>query len=133
MSKFKRYKVDKLVRDKILQISAEEGITTFARKLENEEYVKCLNDKLIEEAYETVKAKDKLSLLEELADLLEVLNSIAAINNIKFKKIEEARLKKKEERGGFKDKIYLHSIEMPQDHPKVAYYIARSEQYPEIK
>jgi predicted house-cleaning noncanonical NTP pyrophosphatase (MazG superfamily) len=129
----RRFKIDKLVRDKIVELSIQEGITNIVTEIAHEEYLKSLNAKLIEEAYEVVSASNKQELIEELADLLEVLNTIAATNNIELQTIDEIRLKKKEAKGGFVNKIYLHYVEMPDDHQKVTYYLTKSDRYPEIK
>ena len=47
---------------------------------------------------------------EELADLMEVIYSIAKVKNINLDDVEAIRIKKKEKRGGFDKKIYLESV-----------------------
>lgn len=133
MNKMRRFKVDKLVRDKITEISSNDGVTNFIRELQHEEYLSRLNAKLIEEAHEVVNTKDNSELAEELADLLEVLHAIAVTNNIELEEIEGIRLKKKQERGGFENKIYIDYIEIPDDHQRVSYYLLKAKEYPEIK
>jgi len=44
---------------------------------------------------------------EELADVLEVIYAMLAFRKITFEELEQIRLKKKDERGGFKNKIIL--------------------------
>lgn len=133
MNKLRRFKVDKLIRDKIPEITLIDGVDTFTRELGPDEYIKRLNDKLIEEAKEVIQAKDKIEIAEELADVLEVINAISIVNNLSFADIEDARLKKKAEKGGFEKGVYCSFIEMPSDHQKVSYYLSRANEYPEVK
>ena len=66
-----------------------------------------MHKKLFEEANEFVENDDP----EELADLLEVVYAIAKHKNINMEDVENIRLKKREKRGGFEDKIYLEGVE----------------------
>lgn len=97
----------KLVRDKIIKIIQSNGETPIYHTLTDEEFLAELHKKLFEEAQEFVEADDP----EELADLLEVVYSIAKVKNINMEEVETIRLKKREKRGGFEDKIYLESVE----------------------
>lgn len=45
-----RFKVDKLIRDKLPQIMRSSGIQVFERVMGKDEYLKRLKDKLLEEA-----------------------------------------------------------------------------------
>ena len=47
---------------------------------------------------------------EELADIMEVLYSIIDNKNLEVKDIEEMMLRKREEKGGFKNKIFLKQV-----------------------
>lgn len=93
----------KLVRDKIPEITTDRGFI----KLSEEEYTKYLKEKLIEEATEYNKAISKESRIEELADVLEVFYAILDNEKIYLDDLEEIRLKKLCERGGFEKKIAL--------------------------
>ena len=97
----------KLVRDKIIDIIKGNGENPKYHTLTDEEYLEELHKKLFEEANEFVEEDSP----EELADLLEVLYSIAKVKNIDLEEVEEIRLKKREKRGGFEDKIYLEIVE----------------------
>ncbi len=99
---------NKLVRDKIPEICLANGDIPVIRHLEDDNaYLSALTDKLGEEAAE-VKATPTL---EELADTLEVVYSIGKALGITPEQIEEARVQKAEERGGFDDRIFLISTE----------------------
>ena len=97
----------KLVRDRIIDIIKANGENPVYHTLSDEEYLKELHKKLFEEANEFVEADDP----EELADLLEVIYAIAKHKNIKLEEVEQIRVKKREKRGGFENKIYLKSVE----------------------
>ena len=98
---------NKLVRDKIIDIIRKNGENPIYHTLSDEEYLTELHKKLFEEANEFVENDDH----EELADLLEVIYAIAKHKNINMEEVEKERLKKREKRGGFEDKIYLEGVE----------------------
>jgi len=93
----------KLVRDKIPEIATNGEFI----KLSDEGYTKYLKEKLIEEATEYNKAISKENRIEELADVLEVFYAILDNEKIYLDELEEIRLKKLDERGGFENKIAL--------------------------
>lgn len=98
---------NKLVRDGIINKILTNGETPKFRTLTDEEYLKELHKKLLEEANEFIEADDP----EELADLLEVLYSIARFKKIDLKQVEAIRQTKKMHRGGFDKKIYLEEVD----------------------
>lgn len=98
---------NKLVRDKIPEIIKKSGGKPFTVILSPDEYSKYLNEKLLEECNELINAADNLSKTEELADVLEVIYSIAKFSGISLKNLEEVRKNKKNENGGFESRIFL--------------------------
>ena len=100
---------NKLVRDNIPNKINSNNEICNTRILEDEEYKLELNKKLIEEAGEVINSSNKEELIEELADLNEVINAILNINNITYDEVEKVRLLKKQKRGGFDKKIFLIS------------------------
>lgn len=100
---------NKLVRDKIPEMLEKNGGEPKTEILTDEKYIKCLYEKLKEECDETVNSYSKENLMEELADLMEVIMAISKANNIDFAEIEKIRLSKKEKRGGFDSKMFLES------------------------
>lgn len=103
---------NKLVRDKIPEILKAGRGKPETLILNGNEYSIKLNEKLLEECNEVISADGKNHLAEELADLLEVIMSIAKHNEINFENIEKIRTAKKEKRGGFDSKILLKSTEI---------------------
>ncbi len=98
---------NKLVRDKIPQILKEKNINYFIRKLNNKEYTQALKTKLQEEVNEFLEASNKEHQQEELADILEVIYSLAKNIGITLNELEKTRQEKLEKRSGFEEKIYL--------------------------
>lgn len=97
---------EKLVRDNIPDIIKESGKECIFEIMDDEEYERELNKKLVEEVKEYVESES----IEEIADIMEVIYSILKLNNIPVKEIENIRLKKREERGGFEKKIKLVKV-----------------------
>lgn len=102
---------NKLVRDKIPQLLKEKSCSPETRVLGEKEYKICLFEKLKEECEEVICAQGKSHLAEELADVLEVISSIAKHSEITMPEIEKIRIAKKEKRGGFGHGIFLISTE----------------------
>lgn len=101
---------NKLVRDRIPEIIAETGKNYSTRILDQEEFIKELKKKSIEELDEYLNTNNNDEALEELADLLEIIHSLAASHGASIEKVEELRKQKAEKRGGFNEKIFLIEV-----------------------
>ncbi len=98
----------KLVRDRIPEIIEAEGKKCEVRTLEDdEEYLLELNWKLQEELAEYLES----GTVEELADLVEVAQAIVRLKGVSQRKFEEIMAKKRGERGGFEERVYLMKVE----------------------
>lgn len=91
----------KLVRDKIPAIIEAKGGACIVRQLTAEQYAVALRRKLVEESRAVLKAKSKEELTSELADLLDVAETIRLINMIAIQDLEYARRTKTTKAGGF--------------------------------
>jgi len=100
---------NKLVRDRIPEIIKSRGDIPETKILDEEDYIKRLDEKLFEECTELLEAKTKKEILGEMADVQEVLRAKADFMGISMDEVEEVRVKKAEERGAFKNKILLKS------------------------
>ncbi len=96
----------KLVRDKIPQIIEATGKTCTCSVVLEEEYLALLDAKLNEEVAEYQES----GALEELADILEVIRAIAAARGSSIGEVEAIREAKREERGGFEQRILLEDV-----------------------
>ena len=93
---------NKLVRDKIPEIIKNDNATCNTRIMEDEEYLKALNEKMIEELKEYLESGN----IEELADLEEVLRAILDVKKISYEEFDCIRKAKVKKRGAFKLKIF---------------------------
>ncbi len=137
MTNKRRFKVDKLIRDKVPNYLRNRNVQTNERVMAHDEYLERLQNKLFEEVKEVIDAKNKEELTEELGDVLgdvlEVILAHAKENNIFFEDIDKARIKKKNEYGGFEGKVYNASVELNSDDDYVNYFLSNPDRYPEIK
>ncbi|HEY6021268.1 MAG TPA: nucleoside triphosphate pyrophosphohydrolase [Candidatus Paceibacterota bacterium] len=92
----------KLVRDKIPEIIKKSGEVPIIRKAEGLELRAALIDKLHEEVEEFRQASGKDAILEELADILEVVYALGYSYSGELELIEVS-VKKRKERGGFSE------------------------------
>ena len=97
----------KLVRDRIPEMIEEKGETANIRILPDDEYILCLEQKLDEEVNEYHRDKNA----EELADILEVVFALAATLGVSPEELLKICAQKRQDRGGFSDRIYLISKE----------------------
>lgn len=98
----------KLVRDNIPQIVSEKtGKEVKTRIMEDEEYRTFLLRKVVEEAQELADAKDKQHISEELADIMELIDTILEVNGLSLEEIREVQKAKADVRGGFRGKILM--------------------------
>lgn len=102
----------KLVRDKIPKIIKDSGKSCeIVKILDKEVLLKELNIKLVEEVKEYMFANSKKNSIEELADILEVIHSLAELHGSDIEKVERVRKKKEKQRGGFKEGLFLIEVE----------------------
>jgi predicted house-cleaning noncanonical NTP pyrophosphatase (MazG superfamily) len=106
---------NKLVRDKIPAIVEQNGKRANYTVLGQAEYVDALRQKFTEEWAEYVEAAnaEKMSpsqAVEELADLLEILYSLARIHGADEHELHRVCQQKREERGGFSERIWLVEV-----------------------
>jgi predicted house-cleaning noncanonical NTP pyrophosphatase (MazG superfamily) len=97
----------KLVRDKIPDIIRGSGRTADVRQLDDRAYLAALYEKLAEEAAELRRANNADNILEEAADVLEVLISLAALHGHTLDDIVRVASEKRSERGGFDKRLWL--------------------------
>jgi len=128
----KRFKIDKLVRDKIVELNAKDGVASDYRVLKESEYLVALRDKLLEEATE-FDVNDESEQVEELADLQEILDCIAAEIGATKEEVTKMQTKKRAKVGSFKKKLYIDTIDAPEGSKWIAYYKKRADRHPEIE
>ena len=98
---------EKLVRDNIPETIRSRGESVLAYSADSAEREALLRAKLVEEALEVLRAADSDEVVEELADLMEVIGGLRRTLGIRQAEVEEAMDRKRTKRGGFEESIVL--------------------------
>lgn len=102
---------NKLVRDNVPNSIREQSRTPNLITLDDTTFQKELFNKLVDEANEVVESQNVSEhLLEELADVLEVIDSIVNLKKLNFDQIKNIQTEKRKKWGGFDQKIWLESV-----------------------
>jgi|GEM_PF-1524570 len=112
--------IAKLVRNKIPDIIKQTGDNVYYRKLDKEQYKKEIKAKLLEEITELFHALDKnnnTNILEEIADIYEVLEAIVSTysGDSSLENIAEIKSEKQIAKGNFSEKKFLKSVNKDTD------------------
>ena len=121
--------VQKLIRDHL----DTEGRFNGLRVLDEDEYIQALKQKLIEEATEARDADTREDLIDELADLHDILHYLQATTKISLDEITAARDKKYKKRGGFEKRQYAESVTFTEDHRLTKHCRNQPDKYTEIQ
>ena len=107
----------KLIRDRIPEIIAAQGKAFSVSVLAEDAYREALVAKLLEEANEVkgaMQGGDRDEIIKELADLSEVMDALLNALGISEEEIRGRQRKRREERGGFKEHLWLEWVEEPE-------------------
>lgn len=100
---------NKLVRDLIPSKISLHGELPTIHSLSRNQLIEMLKGKAIEEAHELFREHNKDNILEEMADLYEILISLSALFGENFERVVDIADKKRTEKGGFNKGLYLIS------------------------
>jgi predicted house-cleaning noncanonical NTP pyrophosphatase (MazG superfamily) len=103
----------KLVRDQIPDQIREHGETTVLAQIPKQESRTALLVKLFEEAQELRNAEEPSEVEAELADLLEIVRSLAMATGINWEDVEAKADRKRLQRGGFEKGVVLMETGWP--------------------
>lgn len=101
---------NKLVRDNIPQIIVKSGKTFKIKILDQNEFQSELKKKLVEESKELQNANTKEEMINELADIYEVLDYIIMDHKIDLLEVKKRRIQKNMKNGAFDERIYLEYV-----------------------
>lgn len=107
-----RQDLNKLVRDRIPDLIRATGKRCDTEILSPADYRQALRDKLREEAAEAAEASVE-DLVIELADLSEVMAALMAAHGISPETVRQCQMERREERGAFRQRILLRSVQTP--------------------
>ncbi len=77
------------------------------RILDDTEYLRELNRKILEEANEFIEENS----IEELGDLMEVINAIMKLKGYSIEEVNKVMKSKAEKKGAFDNKIFLEYVD----------------------
>ena len=98
---------NKLVRDKIPEIIKQKGKIPLTHIANDKEYWEKIKDKLKEEVNEFLEEES----IEKMADIFEIITAINKYKKWDLKEVVEIQKRKRNKRGGFKNKIILDRVE----------------------
>ena len=123
----------KIARDNFLEGTLQEDATANIsyKYLAGQELQARLLEKLVEETAEVCDASDLLSLTEELADVLQVVETIRKHNNISKQDLEAIISKKQNVRGAFDKGLFVEWVELDLNSALCKYCLSYPDKYPE--
>ena len=128
------FKFAKLVRNNIWKWHEEAGHTVDGQLLRGEDLKQALAKKLHEGSDEVAAANTREELIEEIADVQQIIKDLCTLEGIAINEIEQIRKKKATKKGGFLGGMYIDTVTMPnEDDTWVDYCRKDSLKYPELE
>ena len=131
-----KFKMDKLFRDKILEDMQNHQVDFDLEILNDDKYIFALKEKLVEEAHEVQTSTNDKELIEELADVMEVIQSLLAVKKITMNDVLKCAKDKKNKKGGFEGRNKVYTLKLNENDNKhtawIKYFIDKPEKYPKI-
>lgn len=106
---------NKLVRDKIPGRIADHGEHAKYARVDDFGIAGLLRQKIVEEALELLAATNDAELVAEIADVLEAIEGLIEVSAWTAQDVDEAKLAKRRERGGFESQYVLLSTSETSD------------------
>lgn len=129
---FRKFKQNKLWRDKAIELMKQLGSIIHWHTLDDKAFEHELKIKLREETEEVCLAQDQPHRLEELADLLEVIHAFCELYQTSFEDLLAIQQAKKQHRGGFSARRFVTIAEHPIGSFGEQYCLNDSQKYPEL-
>ena len=101
------YTYNKLIRDNNVKIMEDKGCKVTYEILDDKRYGEELDKKLKEEVEEYLADYS----VEEMADVMEVIYALLEYRGTSMEEVEQVRIKKRNRKGAFKNKIFLKDVE----------------------
>ena len=106
---------NKLIRDNIPEIIKEGNKSCVVEVLDESRFIVELNKKLLEESIELSEASNRDEIINELADIQELIDTIKEKNGILDEEVMEKQVKKAQTNGRFEKRLYLVSVSDPDE------------------
>jgi predicted house-cleaning noncanonical NTP pyrophosphatase (MazG superfamily) len=128
----KKFKFQKLVRDKIVPLIKSNGSIPKYRKLTKKQFRQALIAKLKEEVDEIPGNPDKKVMAEEIADIKQVINYLEKSLDISKKDLDKIQKEKTDHNGAFDEQLYIEYVECDENDPWLKYFLNNPDKYPEV-
>ncbi len=130
--KRRKFKQEKLWRDKIVLKAELEDAKLHINILDDKEFDYQLRRKLCEEAEEVLETTSQEELIDEIGDVLEVIDALCELHGISRIDIKEQQDYKRAERGNYAGRQFVTAVEYPVGSYGEECCLAEPERYPEI-
>lgn len=124
------FRCEKLVRDRIPDLITEPGLAVVVETLDRHHHIAALKAKLKEEADEVMTAKTRDEIMEEMADVREVMEALMRMLAINHHEIDQIKRKKSLRKGGFERGIFLKTVEAPAGSELAKRFLKEPKKYP---
>ena len=78
-----------------------------------------------------IQSHDSEECLKELADVLEVIHALSNAMDLSIEQVEEKRIEKLQQKGGFEGKMFNHHVDIDEDNPAIT-YLSQVKRYPQL-
>lgn len=124
----------KLVRDKFREIYGESGQKITTRPLTTSEFKEEIRMKIIEEAQELpIEEAKNETVINEIADIQQALDDLKHVYGVSDDEVQRSMEAKYQQKGGFREGLFVETIELRDNDKWVAYYRAAPEKYKEVQ
>lgn len=130
--KMRTFIQNKLWRDKLPANMEAMGSIIHVKSLDDKEYDEQLRIKLLEEAQEVFSSLSRKDIIEELADVFEVIDALCIMHGFTRHDVIMAQVIKRDTRGGFMQRKFVTTAEHPEGSFGEQYCYAQPDKYPEI-
>lgn len=124
---------NKLARDKTKESLQAQDVSISYKIVSGDGLQAVLKDKLVEECFEVVDAKNRQELVEELADVLEVIDGLCKAYALSAQEINTIKEQKYNQRGGFEQGLFIETIMMDDDNHHANHFRQTPDRYPEVE
>lgn len=125
------FKLNKLVRDKFVDIYQAIGQRPKYRMLDIAEHRLRLMDKILEETHE-LRTTSSDEIVQEIADIQQALDDLRRSYRISRTRLAEVMKGKTQQKGAFRKGVLIEDLGLADDDPWVEYYRKEPERFPEV-
>ena len=128
----RRFKQDKLWRSSLVDRMKNQGSIVHTKELSSREFDDELRKKLVEEVQEVCLAETTPQIMEEIADVYEVIDQLTQHHKINVEQIKRIQTEKREDRGSFTPDSFVAYTDHPKGSFGEKYCLSDPKKYPEI-